>query len=340
MSRILLTGVNGQLGQELQRTLAPLGEVIGVDRKTMDLAQATSIRQVISEVKPDLIVNAAAYTAVDKAETEIELATSINAVAPTLMAEEAQQIGAALIHVSTDYVFDGRKNTPYTEQDATNPLSVYGQTKLSGEEGIRQKSSFGAVPSELAEATLGAVNSAGLAKRDAVASKELRYIILRTAWVYGTHGKSNFVKTMLRLFAERDEVRVVADQVGTPTWANDIAQAIYAIACRCEGATQLSNLSQEHAQPSLPTGTYHFTNSGVASWYDFAVAIFEEAKQLGFPLKVQRIVPITTSDYPTPAQRPAFSVLSGQKLSAALGTQPPHWRQGLRQMLVELYSYK
>lgn len=298
MRRILLTGLNGQVGQELQRTLAPLGEVIGVGRETMDLAQATSIRQAIREARPDVIVNAAAYTAVDKAETETELAHSINGIAPQIMAEEAQQLGAALFHISTDYVFDGRKNTPYLEDDAPNPLGVYGKSKLVGEEGIRQKSD--------------------------------RYIILRTAWVYGTYGKSNFVKTMLRLFASRDEVRVVADQVGTPTWASDIASAI---------ATLLPQLCPEQPQESPLTGIYHFTNSGMSSWYDFAIAIFEEAKQLGFPLKVQRIVPITTSEYPTPAQRPAYSVLSGKKVSAALGTYPPYWRDGLRQMLGELYSY-
>jgi dTDP-4-dehydrorhamnose reductase len=307
MRRILLTGVNGQVGKELQRTLAPLGEVIGVGRKTMDLASSTSIRQVIGEAKPDMIVNAAAYTAVDKAETETELANSINAVAPTIMAEEAQQLGATLFHISTDYVFDGRKNTPYTEQDATNPISVYGQSKLAGEEGIRASG----VP----------------------------HIILRTAWVYGTQGKSNFVKTMLRLFAERDEVRVVADQVGTPTWASDIAQAIYAVANHGANTTQLSQLSQEESSGPTPEGTFHFTNSGIASWYDFAVAILEEATQVGYPLKVQRIVPITTPEYPTPALRPAYSVLSGKKISAVLGTHPSHWRQGLRQMLVEFYPY-
>ena len=298
MRRILLTGLNGQVGQELQRTLAPLGEVIGVGRETMDLAQATSIRQAISEARPDVIVNAAAYTAVDKAETETELAHSINGIAPQIMAEEAQRLGAALFHISTDYVFDGRKNTPYLEDDAPNPLGVYGKSKLVGEEGIRKTCD--------------------------------RYIILRTAWVYGTYGKSNFVKTMLRLFASRDEVRVVADQVGTPTWASDIASAI---------ATLLPQLCPEQPQESPLTGIYNFTNSGMSSWYDFAIAIFEEAEQLGFPLKVQRIVPITTSEYPTPAQRPAYSVLSGKKVSAALGTYPPYWRDGLRQMLGELYSY-
>jgi dTDP-4-dehydrorhamnose reductase len=305
MTRILLTGADGQLGQELQRTLVPLGEIIGVGRQALDLTQPDRIRQIISEIKPDLIVNAAAYTAVDKAQTEPELAKSINAVAPTIMAEEQARHGGILIHISTDYVFDGRKNTPYTEEDAPNPLSVYGQSKLAGEEGIQKTSQ--------------SLQSA---------HQELRYIILRTAWVYGTYGKSNFVKTMLRLGAERDEIRVVADQVGTPTWACDIASSI----------AILGQKVHEQGAPSPLTGIYNFTSSGVASWYDFAIAIFEEAKQLGFELKVQRVVPITTSEYPTPATRPAYSVLAGQKITAALGSHPPHWRQGLRQMLAELYS--
>jgi dTDP-4-dehydrorhamnose reductase len=305
MTRILLTGADGQLGQELQRTLVPLGEIIGVGRQALDLTQPDRIRQIISEIKPDLIVNAAAYTAVDKAQTEPELAKSINAVAPTIMAEEQARHGGILIHISTDYVFDGRKNTPYTEEDAPNPLSVYGQSKLAGEEGIQKTSQ--------------SLQSA---------HQELRYIILRTAWVYGTYGKSNFVKTMLRLGAERDEIRVVADQVGTPTWACDIASSL----------AILGQKVHEQGAPSPLTGIYNFTSSGIASWYDFAIAIFEEAKQLGFELKVQRVVPITTSEYPTPATRPAYSVLAGQKITAALGSHPPHWRQGLRQMLAELYS--
>jgi dTDP-4-dehydrorhamnose reductase len=312
MRRILLVGVNGQVGQELQRTLAPLGEVIGVGRETMDLAQPKSVRQVISEARPNLIVNAAAYTAVDKAETETELARIINASAPLVMAEEAQRLGATLFHISTDYVFDGRKNTPYTEQDETNPLSVYGQSKLEGEEGIQKTCSS--------------------------------HIILRTAWVYGTYGKSNFVKTMLRLFSERPEVRVVADQVGTPTWAGDIAESVATLVQKFSldsggEATSSTSTMTSGRTCSSPTGIYHFTNSGVASWYDFAVAIAEEAKQLGFPVKVQRIVPITTPEYPTPAKRPAYSVLSTQKVSASLGTYPSHWRHGLRQMLGEFYSY-
>jgi dTDP-4-dehydrorhamnose reductase len=304
MKRILLTGVDGQLGQELQRTLAPLGEVIGVGRQKLDLSQADRIRQTIAEIKPDLIVNAAAYTAVDKAETESELAHLINGVAPTIMAQEQAKNGGVLIHVSTDYVFDGKKNTPYNEDDAPNPLAVYGKSKLVGEVGILEANQ------EIQSLPI-----------------DLRYIILRTAWVYGSYGKSNFVKTMLRLGAEREEIRVVADQVGSPSWAYDIAEAIAIL-----GKKQLGN------EPALPTGIYNFTNSGVASWYDFAVAIFEEARQLGFGLKVQCVVPITTADYPTPATRPAYSVLAGQKISAVLGSHSPHWREALRKMLTELYS--
>lgn len=304
MKRILLTGADGQLGQELQRTLAPLGEVIAVGRHKLDLTQADRIRQTITEIKPDLIVNAAAYTAVDKAESELELAHLINGIAPTIMAQEQAKNGGILIHVSTDYVFDGKKNTPYSEDDTPNPLAAYGKSKLAGEEGI-------------IEASAG-VESLPF---------ELRYIILRTAWVYGSYGKTNFVKTMLRLGAEREEIRVVADQVGTPTWAYDIALAIAAL------EQQFNN-----EPATLPTGIYNFTNSGVASWYDFAVAIFEEARLLGFELKVQRVVPITTADYPTPATRPAYSVLAGQKIAAVLGSHSPHWREALRKMLTELYS--
>ncbi|MBW4618452.1 MAG: dTDP-4-dehydrorhamnose reductase [Cyanosarcina radialis HA8281-LM2] len=289
MKRILLIGANGQLGRELALTLAPLGELISADRQTIDLTDPARMRPAILAVKPDLIVNAAAYTAVDRAETESELADLINATAPTILAETARQIDADLIHLSTDYVFDGRKNTPYLEEDPTNPIGVYGKSKLAGEEGIKQSCD--------------------------------RYLILRTAWVYGTYGKINFVKTMLRLGAQREEVRVVVDQIGSPTWAEDIASAI---------ATLVSN--------SAPPGVYHFTNSGVASWYDFASAIFAEAERLGFPLKVKRLVPIATSEYPTPAQRPAYSVLSTKKISEVLGTYPQHWKSGLQQMLAQLFS--
>ena len=286
MSRILLTGADGQLGQELQHTLAPLGEVMVVTRQQLDLSQGKQIRQLIQKVQPTIIVNSAAYTAVDKAESEVDLAQAVNGTAPTIMAEEAEKIGALLLHVSTDYVFDGQKNTPYLETDPTYPLSSYGKSKLAGEVGIQQVTD--------------------------------NYLILRTAWVYGVYGKGNFVKTMLRLGQDREELRVVADQVGSPSWAKDIADAI-------------AQLLQTDA-----SGIYHFTNSGVVSWYDFAIAIFEEARTLGFPLKVQRVIPITTADYPTPAVRPAYSVLSGKKITETLGDYPPYWRDSLRKMLKQL----
>jgi dTDP-4-dehydrorhamnose reductase len=245
-----------------------------------------------------LIVNAAAYTAVDKAESEPELAYAINGTAPGVMAAAAQRLGAPLIHISTDYVFDGSKSSPYVETDATNPIGAYGKSKLAGETEIQS-----------------------LADQQA----NFRYVILRTAWVYGVRGKGNFVKTMLRLGGEREEVRVVADQAGTPTWAADIAQAI-------------SALSQQFLSSEPPdSGIYHFSNIGITSWYDFAVAIFEEAKSLGVPLNLKRVVPITTPEYPTPAQRPAYSVLANQKIQRLLQSTAPQWRQSLRQMLTELY---
>ncbi|MEH2064121.1 MAG: dTDP-4-dehydrorhamnose reductase [Nostoc sp.] len=283
---ILLIGSNGQVGKELQKILPSYGNLISVERPIVDLAQPDTLRNVIRSKQPQIIINAAAYTAVDKAESEPELASAINAIAPLIIAQESQNLGAFLIHISTDYVFDGNWYRPYHETDATNPLSVYGKTKLAGEEAIRQTCAH--------------------------------HLILRTAWVYGTFGKSNFVKTMLRLGAERQELRVVADQIGSPTWAQDIATVI---------AQMIPQLTPEIS------GTYHYTNSGVASWYDFAVAIFEESQQLNFPLKVERIVPITTAEYSTPARRPAYSVLACGKISAIVGTYPPHWRQRLRQML-------
>jgi len=303
MTSILLIGAEGQLGQELQKTLLPLGAVIRVSRDQMDLTQPGQIRQMIDDHQPQLIVNAAAYTAVDKAESEPELAHAVNGLAPAVMAEMAQKLGIALIHLSTDYVFNGQQATPYRETDLTNPVSVYGQSKLAGEQGIQQGCD--------------------------------RHIILRTAWVYGSYGKSNFVKTMLRLGASREEIKVVCDQVGSPTWAADLAGAISVFASRC-----LSNSEETSGQLDSPFwGIYNFTNSGVASWYDFAVAIFEIARQLELPLQVQRVLPIPTSEYPTPAKRPAYSVLSLSKTSAVLGYPPPHWQQSLKTMLVELNTY-
>lgn len=290
MKKVLLIGAKGQVGQELQVTLQSLGEVISIGREELDLTNSEKIGQLIREIHPDYLVNAAAYTAVDKAETEPDLAYSINAIAPKIMAESAEKIQAKFLHISTDYVFDGRKNTPYLETDLTNPLGVYGQSKLRGEEEIKT------------------VNS--------------QAIILRTAWVYGSYGKSNFVKTMLRLGKEREELKVVVDQVGSPTWSKDIATAITHL---------LINVDN-------PPGIYNFTNSGVASWFDLTKAIFEEAKISGIPLKIQRVIPITTAEYPTPAVRPAYSVLSGQKISQQLGYIPPYWRDSLKAMLNQLFN--
>ncbi|MBC1194057.1 dTDP-4-dehydrorhamnose reductase [Microcystis aeruginosa BLCCF158] len=290
MKKVLLIGAKGQVGQELQVTLQSLGEVISIGREELDLTNSEKISQLIREIHPDYLVNAAAYTAVDKAETEPDLAYAINAIAPKIMAESAEKIQAKFLHISTDYVFDGRKNTPYLETDLTNPLGVYGQSKLRGEEEIKT------------------VNS--------------QAIILRTAWVYGSYGKSNFVKTMLRLGKEREELKVVVDQVGSPTWSKDIATAITQL---------LINVDN-------PAGIYNFTNSGVASWFDLTKAIFEEAKISGIPLKIQRVIPITTAEYPTPAVRPAYSVLSGQKISQQLGYIPPYWRDSLKAMLNQLFN--
>ena len=290
MKKVLLIGAKGQVGQELQVTLPYLGEVISIGREELDLTNSEKISQLIREIHPDYLVNASAYTAVDKAEIEPDLAYSINSIAPKIMAESAEKIKAKFLHISTDYVFDGRKNTPYLETDLTNPLGVYGQSKLRGEEEIKT------------------VNS--------------QAIILRTAWVYGSYGKSNFVKTMLRLGKEREELKVVVDQVGSPTWAKDIATAITHL---------LINVDN-------PPGIYNFTNSGVASWFDLTKAIFEEAKISGIPLKIQRVIPITTAEYPTPAVRPAYSVLSSQKISQQLGYIPPYWRDSLKAMLNQLFN--
>ncbi len=294
MTKILLTGKKGQLGQELELLLPQVGEVIALGKEELDLSQGNQIRDCINHYQPDLIVNAGAYTAVDKAETESDLAYAVNADAPTILAESAEKIGARLVHFSTDYVFDGEKHKPYTEADQPNPIGVYGKSKLAGEQGIQKHCS--------------------------------NYIILRTAWVYGVYGQGNFVKTMLRLGEEREALKVVSDQIGTPTWTNDIAKVIVGL------ITQL---------PSSPVQEiYHFTNSGVASWYDFSIAIFEEAKVLRFPLKIHRVSPIPTTEYPTPAQRPAYSVLSGEKISKLLGVCPPQWRISLREMLTQLSIQK
>ena len=300
--RILLTGRNGQIGGELQRLLPGVAEVIALDRGQMDLSKPGDIRRAIDEIRPRLIVNAAAYTAVDRAESDELAAQAINADAPGLIAQEAKRIGAELVHYSTDYVFDGSKNSPYEENDFPNPASVYGKTKLTGEQAIRDAG----VP----------------------------HLIFRTAWVYATRG-SNFLLTILRLASQREELRVVRDQIGAPTWCRDIARATASI---------LHRLSKNGENPfsfSGVSGTYHMTAGGSASWNDFARAILDEASQApadlswlaaatnGRPLIARCVLPITTAEYPTPARRPAYSVLSNSLLASTFAIRLPDWHNAL-----------
>ena len=296
---ILLTGKNGQIGFELKKILPRLGRLIAVDREDVDLTDSSETRRMVQELRPRLIVNAAAYTAVDQAETDQHAARALNAEAPAVLAEAAKKVGAALVHFSTDYIFDGLKKSPYVEDDSPNPLSVHGRTKLAGEEAIRQIG----VP----------------------------HLIFRTAWVYGTRGR-NFLLTILRLASQREELRIVADQTGTPTWCREVAQAITSI------LLNLSHASSSTISLSDLSGTYHVTAAGSTTWFDFARAILDEgacisldvpwfaAATSGRALSIQRIVPITTAEYPTPAQRPAYSVLSNERLFRTFHVRLPDWR--------------
>jgi dTDP-4-dehydrorhamnose reductase len=281
---ILVTGVNGQVGYELLRSLQGLGRVVGLDRAGLDLADLDRVRAVVREVKPSIIVNPAAYTAVDKAETDEAAARRLNAEAPGVLAEEAARCGAALIHYSTDYVFDGTKDAPYVETDAVNPQNVYGQTKLEGEQ---------------------AIEASGCA-----------HLILRTSWVYGRRGK-NFLLTMLKLGAERPELRIVADQIGAPTWSRTIAEATSHIAA--QGLAGGEDWWRERA------GVYNFTAGGATSWHGFAESILKRA--MGD--KAPTVTPIPASAYPVPAKRPANSRLSGRKLEEVFGLQLPDWQEAL-----------
>ena len=283
---ILVTGVNGQVGFELLRSLQGLGRVIAADRAVLDLADPARLRDIVRELKPAIIVNPAAYTAVDKAETDEAAARAINADAPRVLAEEAARSGATLIHYSTDYVFDGTKAAPYVEGDATNPQNVYGRTKLEGEQ---------------------AIAAAGCA-----------HLILRTSWVYGRRGK-NFLLTMLKLGAERPELRVVADQVGAPTWSRTIAAATAHIVAQGVG-------SRDADWWRTRSGVYHLTAAGETSWHGFAEAIFGIALPAGAP----KVVPIRASEYPVPAARPANSRMSHQKLADTFGLHLPAWDHALR----------
>lgn len=286
MIRILLTGKTGQVGYELERSLQGLGEIIALDRGQMDLSNLTQVRDVIRSVKPNLIINPAAYTAVDKAESEPELAMRINGEAPGVMAEEAKKLGAAMIHYSTDYVFDGSKNTPYVETDPTCPINVYGATKLEGEQ---------------------AVQAVGIP-----------YLILRTSWVYGMRG-NNFLRTILRLAQERDELRVVADQHGAPTWCRTIADTSAYILAQSKNKRHLHDWWQERS------GIYHLTAQGQTTWYGFAQAILNHASGIKKPL----VTPITTQQYPLPAKRPKYGVLSSERLINGFG-ELPKWEDALR----------
>lgn len=295
MRKILLTGKNGQVGWELQRTLATLGEVVAVDRQTMDLANPDSIRKVIREVKPHLLVNAAAYTAVDKAESEPELAMAINGTAPGIMAEELKRLGAGIVHYSTDYVFDGTKNSPYTETDQPNPLNVYGNSKLAGERAIQAVG----VP----------------------------HLIFRTSWVYGARGK-NFLLTILRLAKERDALKVVDDQVGAPTWSRMIAEATSQVL-----AQVFSPITVHTSSIADVSGIYHLGCGGQTSWYGFAEALLECASPSVGRASTAKLVPITTAGYPLPAKRAPYSVLSSQKLVKVYGIVLPSWHSALEQCM-------
>ena len=282
--RILVTGKNGQVGYELMRSLQPLGEVIGVDRQEMDLSDLDQVRDVIRRVQPSLIVNPAAYTAVDKAESEPELAMRINGLAPGVMAEEAAKLGAAIVHYSTDYVFDGTKPEPYNEVDLPCPLNVYGRTKLAGEQ--------------------------------AIAAAGVPYLIFRTSWVYGMRGK-NFLLTMMRLAAERDELRIVADQHGAPTWCRTLADTTACILAQAKSAGDNGAWWRENS------GLYHLTSQGETTWHGFADALLDQAE------KKPKLVPISSIEYPVPAARPNNSRLSCELLMKKFG-HLPHWREVLR----------
>ena len=284
---VLVTGAAGQVGRALRETAPREWRFVGCDRAALDVTHPESVARAFDRERPALVVNAAAYTAVDTAEREAERAEAINSAGAALVAEEARRIGARVIHLSTDFVFDGAQGRPYEPADRPNPLSVYGRTKLAGE-------------------------------REVVRILGERAVVLRTAWVYAAAGR-NFVLSMLRFMRERPSLGVVTDQVGTPTWSRSVAEAVWAAAAR----------------PAVQ-GVLHWTDAGVASWYDFAVAVQEEALALGLLTSPVPIRPLRTEEYPTPARRPAFSVLDKRAAWEALGLTPRHWRENLRAMLREV----
>jgi dTDP-4-dehydrorhamnose reductase len=287
--KILIAGASGQLGWELQRSAPAQMEVTALDSEALDICDKQRVQDVFAELLPDVIINAAAYTAVDKAEQESALAFEVNRDGALYLARSANLYSVRMIHVSTDFVFDGEQSRPYLINDHANPLSVYGASKLDGEEAV--------------------VNTLGD-----------RSLVFRSSWLYSAHGH-NFVKTMLRLMRERDKLHVVTDQVGTPTWAHGLAKAIWL-------AVSMQKLS----------GIHHWTDAGVASWYDFAVAIKEEAISLDYLDKAADVIPVMTWQYPLPAKRPAYSVLDKTETWSGLDTRAEHWRVSLRNMLKQLHS--
>lgn len=296
--RILLTGKDGQVGFELQRSLSVLGEIVAVDQAECDLANPDAIRQLVRDVAPAIIVNPAAYTAVDKAESEPELAQAINGVAPGILGEEAKRLGALVVHYSTDYVFDGTKAGAYTEDDVPNPQSIYGKTKLAGEKALQASGAD--------------------------------YLIFRTSWVFGAHG-GNFAKTILRLAAERDVLKIVADQYGAPTSAALLADVTAHAIARYQ-------LAGSEGRAAFPFGLYHLVAVGVTTWHAYAQAVVRAALAAGRPLKIQpeAIAAIPTSAYPLPAPRPANSQLDTSRLQTQFGLRLPSWEDGLKHVLAQL----
>lgn len=282
--RLLVTGADGQVGWELRRSLTPLGEVIALDHSTCDLSRPQDLPRIIRETHPDIVVNAAAYTAVDKAEEEEALATMINGVAVGVIAEEVRKLGALLIHYSTDYVFDGTKGTPYTEDDPPHPINAYGRSKLAGELAIKQCGGD--------------------------------FLILRTSWVYAARSR-NFLRTILKLARERDELRIVADQIGAPTWAHEIADATASIA------------RQERKRGNLSSGIFNVTAAGETSWFGFAEAIMDYAAPANDGHKRPKIHPISSLEYPTAAARPKNSRLAADRASQRFGVALMDWKRAL-----------
>lgn len=303
--KILLLGANGQVGHELLTALRPLGEIIastrsgrladGAECEIVDLTDPASLLSLLDRISPELIVNAAAYTAVDRAESEPEQADLINHRAVAVIGDWASANDALVVHYSTDYVFNGKASTPYHESDATEPLGVYGLTKLAGEEALRASGA--------------------------------RHFIFRTAWVYGPRG-SNFLRTMFRAGAERDELRVVNDQIGTPTPAGLIASRTADVVQRW--------MKLDKAEQQQVLGIYHLTTTNPCSWFDFATEIFAQAQAAGVIERVPKLVPIPSSEYPTPAQRPDWSVLDNGKLALVFGLATLPWQQGLHDVVTQL----